>query len=301
MKPSDDLRHRPEPGERMRDSLFWQVALPEERLAVQVYLFVTGTGAAGYNVAVWGPDTLVLEQGGGRVPDSMDFDDFTVGALTIRNEEPLLTSSVSVAGAEIQLDLAFRGAHEAFSFRDNPDGLPTWFADDRLEQTGHVSGRLTFTTTGASESRTVELGPVGHRDHSWGLRDWRAPQHWKWLVAYTPSGRAVNGWIWQARGEWGFAGYVTRDGRPVAVSTIEATTRYSESFEQEHLDAVLHDVDGGTTRLTLDVYGVLHLPDERTGTTVLEGASIATIDGEPGAGQFETLWPTSYFEHLAGV
>ena len=28
---------------------------------------------------------------------------------------------------------------------------------------------------------------MGHRDHSWGNRDWGVPHHWKWFVAYTDS------------------------------------------------------------------------------------------------------------------
>ncbi|WIB64721.1 hypothetical protein [Curtobacterium sp. MCBD17_040] len=293
--PTDDLRHRPAPGARMRDSVFYQTVLPEERLAVQVYLFVTGTGAAGYNVAVWGDAApTVREFGGGRVAEAMDLDDFTVGGLTVRHRDPLRTADVVVRTDRVELDLTFTALHEAFSFRDAPDGLPSWFAEDRIEQTGAVRGHV------RADDHAFELGPIGHRDHSWGLRDWRAPQHWKWLVAYTPSGRAVNGWTWIAAGRWGFAGYVLRDGRPVPVSRIEDDTTYGAGYEQRRLHAVLHDVEGGTTTLDLDVFAVLHLPDERTGTTVLEGGCVARIDGERGAGQFEVEWPTDYFAHLRG-
>ena len=42
--PTDDLRHRPVAGERTRDSLFWELIMPEEELGVQVYLYLTGSG-----------------------------------------------------------------------------------------------------------------------------------------------------------------------------------------------------------------------------------------------------------------
>ncbi|RKR74371.1 DUF7064 domain-containing protein [Frondihabitans australicus] len=293
--PRHDLRHRPAPGGRMRDSLFWQTVLPDAGLALQVYLFVTGTGAAGYNIAVWGRDGVVaLERDGGRVPEAMDFDDFEVSALRIRNDGALRTSTVTVRGSSLSLDLSFEALHDAFTFRDNPDGLPAWFADDRIEQTGRVTGTLTVG------DRAQELGPLGHRDHSWGLRDWRAPQHWKWFVAYTADGaRAVNGWIWQARGEWGFAGYVFRDGALVPVARIEQRTTYTDAMEQQRLVATLHDVVGGRTALELDAFGILPLPDERSGTMILEGAATGTIDGVAAVGQFETEWPADYFAHLA--
>lgn len=288
MTPEDDRRHRPEPGERMRDSLFWQAVLPQEQLAVQVYLTIGGTGRAAFQVSVWGPDLLVVERGAGTLDDDADLDDLTLAGLRVRHGEPLRTARVTVRGDELQLDLDFAGLHDAFSYTANPDGLPAWFATDRMEQTGRIDGSLRF------RGRTVPLAGLGHRDHSWGVRDWRAPQHWKWFVAQTPSGRALNGWIWIARGRWGFAGYVLTDGRAVPVARIDAEATYADDLRQRSLTATLHDVEGHATRVQLDVFGVLELPDERTRTVVLEGACRALIDGEAGSGQFEAEWPAEY-------
>jgi hypothetical protein len=288
LQPADDLRHRPAAGERGRDSLFWQAVLPDEGVAVQLYLTVTGTGRAGYQASVWGTGPTVVERSSGFVADTADLDDLCLGALTVRQGEPLRTAEVTLRGEQIGLELAFTGLHSAFSYHENPDGLPRWFAADRMEQTGRVEGVLRFGR------REVALDGLGHRDHSWGVRDWRAPQHWKWFVASTPSGRVVNGWIWIARGEWGFAGYVLRDGSPVPVARIDSAVTYGDGLRQRRLVATLHDVAGGATQVELDVFGLLELPDERTGTVVLEGACRARIDGEDGTGQLETEWPAEY-------
>jgi hypothetical protein len=290
---ADDLRHRPAPGGRMRDSLFWQVVLPDEELAVQLYLTVTGTGRAGYQASVWGTQPLAIERASGRLDDDADFTDLRLAGLTVRHGEPLRAASVALRGDQLQLDLAFDGLHDAFSYHENPDGLPAWFAADRMEQTGRVAGVLRFG------GREVRLDGLGHRDHSWGIRDWRLPQHWKWFVASTGSGTAVNGWIWVARGEWGFAGYVLRNGRVIPVSRIDSAATYGEGLRQRTLTAVLHDVDGGATRVELDVFGVLELPDERSRTVVREGACRARIDGEAGGGQFEVEWPAEYLEQFS--
>ena len=170
----------------------------------------------------------------------------------------------------------------------NPDGLPAWFAADRMEQTGRIRGTL------RAAGREIRLDGLGHRDHSWGVRDWRAPQHWRWFVASTPSGRVVNGWTWIARGTWGFAGYVLRDGRPVPVARIDGEPDLDGALRQRGLIATVHDVEGGTTLVELDVFGLLELPDERSGTVVLEGACRARIDGEAGTGQLEAEWPAEY-------
>ena len=89
---------------------------------------------------------------------------------------------------------------------------------------------------------------MGHRDHSWGVRDWGVPQHWKWFVAYTESGRAINGWIWIAKGEWGFAGYVVRDGVTYPIRHIDQHAEYGEQMRQRRLRATLTDITGAANR-----------------------------------------------------
>lgn len=295
--PKDDLRHWSAPGGRMRDSLFWELMMPDERLGLQIYLYLTDRGKTGYNVSVWGPETepVALKLAAGTVGDVMDLDDFHFKGLSIKQPELGRVSEVSYRSAEVNVDINFTAMHDAFSYRSNPDGLPEWFAVNRVEQTGRVTG---FLDVG---DRRVDWDRIGHRDHSWGTRDWGMPQHWKWFVAYTPTGRVVNGWIWIARGEWGFAGYVLRGGKPVAVSHIDHKAAYHDDMTQRRLDAEIVDVDGQVTWLELNCFGVVKLPTkDPMGTVIYEGACEALIDGEKGAGQFETHWHGSYLEHLTG-
>jgi hypothetical protein len=295
LRAADDLRHRPVAGERTRDSLFWQLTMPEHQLGVQVYLYLTGSGTTGYNVCVWGPDAqpLALHLHSGRVPDHADLDDFSFDGLTLAQPEPLKSCLMTYDRDDVRIEFAFTGIHDAFSYRSNPDGLPSWFAQNRIEQTGQVRGGIEIA------GRHIPWDRMGHRDHSWGVRDWGIPQHWKWFVAYTESGRAVNGWIWIARGGWGFAGYVARDGVTHAVSGIEHHADYGDQMHQRRLQATLIDVAGGRTELELDVFGVIELPThDRAQTVIREGACRAVIDGEPGAGQFETHWHGLYLDYL---
>lgn len=295
--PRDDLRHWPPPGGRMRDSLSWQLMIPEERLGLQIHLYLTDRGTTAYDVSVWGPGTepVALKLAAGTVGDDMDLDDFHLKGLSIKQPELGWASEVSYRSAEVNVDLHFTGLHDAFSYRSNPDGLPGWFAVNRVEQTGRVTG---FLEVG---DRRLDWDRIGHRNHSWGTPDWGMSQHWKWFVAYTPTGRVVNGWIWIARGEWGFAGYVLRDGKPVAVSQIDHKAAYHDDMTQRGLTAEIVDVDGHVTWLELDCFGVVELPTkDPTGTVCYQGACEARIDGEKGAAQFETHWHGSYLAHLIG-
>ncbi len=293
----DDRRHRPAPGGRMRDSLFWELVVPEEKLGFQVYLYLSDRGRIGYNVVVWGEDTDVTEMRHGTVGDDVDLDEFVFEGLTVSQPELRRTSAIRYRGEDMSIDLDFTAVHDAFSYRSNPDGLPAWFAENRFEQTGRVVGSVDVG------GRRVEFDRLGHRDHSWGTRDWGVPHHWKWFVAYTPSGRIVNGWIWIAYGEWGFAGYVVRgDGRTVAVSTIDHHAEYDDAMCQQRLVADLHDVEGGTTHLEMDAFSCVRLPThDPLATVIQEAGCTVTIDGEAGGGQFETHFPGPYLDHLAAV
>jgi hypothetical protein len=295
---ADDLRHRAPPGNRMRDSLFWEVILSDEEIGMQIYLYLTGSGRAGYNVVVWGadPEPLALHLASGHLAEGDDLADLTFKGLRLQQPDPLHSCVVTYQSDDVALEFDFQAIHEAFSYRSNPDGIPQWFAENRMEQTGRVRGSLRIG------SRCIPLDRMGHRDHSWGLRDWGTPQHWKWFVAYTPRGVAVNGWIWIAKGEWGFGGYVARDGVATAIERIDHHADYDAEMRQQRLSATVIDVTGARTEVIMVAFGVVELPTHDPLQTVIrEAACHATIDGEVGAGQFETHWVGSYLEHLTSA
>jgi hypothetical protein len=70
-------------------------------------------------------------------------------------------------------------------------------------------------------------------------------------------------------------------------------------MRQRRLHATLTDISGAETELELDVFGVIELPThDRLLTVIREGACRAVIDGEEGAGQFETHWQGTYLDYL---
>jgi hypothetical protein len=294
--PDDDLRHRAAPGERMRDSLFWQCVMPEERVGFQAYLYTTSDGKAGFNVAVIGPGRrpLALDLVEGQIPDEADFDELGFAGLRLVQPANSGRARLTYRSERVRLDYDFVGLHEPFSYRQNPDGLPDWFAKNRLEQTGWVKGAIEFN------GRRIVLDRIGHRDHSWGMRQWTVPQHWKWLIAYTPdASRIVNGWIWIARGEWGVGGYVVRDGVLTAISHVRQRAAYDDDMTQRRIEVEITDVAGNGCVMQLERFGHVKLPaGGKHATMIIEAACTAVIDGRPGAGQFETQWPQAYLDHL---
>ncbi|SMH54758.1 DUF7064 domain-containing protein [Mesorhizobium australicum] len=295
-QPKDDLRHRAADGGRARDSLFWQVIMPDHELGFQCYLYLTGTGKAGFNLILWGTERkpYVLELVQGDVPDTMDFDDFRLGDLRVRQPADQKTARIAFESDKVKLDYSFEGFHAPFSYRSNPDGLPSWFADNRLEQSGWVKGYIEW------DGKRIELDRIGHRDHSWGVRHWQVPQHWKWLVAYAPdASRIVNAWIWMAKGEWGVGGYVVRDGELVPIASVDQKAAFDDDMTQRSIDVQITDIRGGTCSMQMERFGLVKLPTGgRHATMIMEAACRAKIDGRDAAGQFECQWPQSYLDAM---
>lgn len=307
LEPADDLRHPSAGGRPTRDSLFYNLILPEEELALQVYTWVDGAGVAGHHVAVYGPgrEPLAFDVEGRIAVGDADFDAWRVAGLELRHCEPLHRAEIRYRGDAVSLAYDFTGLHDAFTYSQNPDGCPQWMAEDRFEQAGRVAGEVTVG------GRIVAFDRPAHRDHSWGRRHWGLPQHWKWLAAQTGPdlgddgpGRqtvAVNAMFWIARGEPGVNGYVRRaGGEPVPIVAGRARAGYDDDMTQRSVTATLEDAAGGVTELVMERYGLLRLTS-RSDTVVYEAACRATIDGQAGSGQFEALWPAAYVARLTGT
>jgi hypothetical protein len=290
----DDLRHAPADGQKARDSLYFNLIMSDEEVGVMVYTWADEAGVAGRLLTAWGRDRrpLAFDIAHGVQMGDADFDDWRIDGLEITHPEPLRTASVRYSGQDMDLAYDFEGLHEAFDYTRNPGGCPQWMAVNRFEQTGHVRGELRIP------GRTIDFDQLAHRDHSWGRRNWRMPHHWKWVVAQTASGAALNLFHWLARGEHGVNGYVLRDGEPIALVDAKCHAEYDRStMVQTHLRATLVDQSGLTTELVLERFGNVELP-VGSDTVLNEAACHGTIDGEPAWGQFEAHWPASYVRHL---
>jgi hypothetical protein len=293
LKPEDDLRHRLPGGASERESLFFTLVMPDEELGVFVYTWVDRDSVAGRLVFVWGPDERPLAFDVTRdVPmGDADFDDWRIDGLRLRHTDPLSAAEIRFRGEGVEIAYDFVGSHGAFDYARNKVGCPQWMARNRLEQSGIASGELRIG------DRRMAFERPAHRDHSWGRRDWGMPQHWKWAAAQTASGGALNLFQSVVRGELATNGYVLRDGEPVGLVDARCRAEYDEDMTSRALRAELFDEAGGVTELELVRFSSVRLPAGPR-TVVQEAACRGAIDGEPASGQLETLWPSSYLEHL---
>src|SRR3546814_10821374 len=78
-------------------------------------------------------------------------------------------------GPEASVDFRFEAFHPPYAYSTHAGGCPPYAADDRIEQSGRITGTLRIG------DRVIDIRTMGHRDHSWGTRDWGALHFYRWL------------------------------------------------------------------------------------------------------------------------
>jgi pyruvate,water dikinase len=145
---------------------------------------------------------------------------------------PLLLSPRTVA---VGVDLAFAPATPAV---DLCAGLPADVLQSlrplgahHVEQSGEWRGTVTV------EGQAFSVSGGGSRDHSWGLRDWDAADHWRLFTVRLGEDLAVHALAVSVRGRLVEGGFVWRDGRVERVTRVRcAAERRGEALSSFELE-----------------------------------------------------------------
>lgn len=296
-QPADDLLHDISGTPHARESLFWVLPLPDHELAVMAYAWRDGeSDTYGRLIAVGGPDVhapLVLDVADGLELAGDDLDDCVIGGLRIRQPEPLRAAEIGFESDDVTLQARVEALHEPFSWHQNPDGCPPWAATDRYEQSVRTSGTLRL-----AGREPLEFAGVGHRDHSWGSRDWRALQHWKWMNVTTVDGSvSLHAWESLAYADRHVLGYVNRGGDVTAIRELDVTTDLDDQLVHRVVRAVILDVDGGETVIEATRVAGVRLSIAQL--YMNEIAMTATINGAPAVAHIEFGWLQAYVAQFA--
>jgi hypothetical protein len=262
---------------------------------VFVYTWVDAANRAGHLFAVVGDNNerLVFSAVDGVEVGGRDFDDWAVRGLWLRHTDLLRTAEFGVDIEGASLRATFTGTHEAFDYAQNADGCPAFIADNRFEQSARVTGELVL------DGRTIPFDTTGHRDHSWGTRDWDTIQDWKWISAQAGDGVSLNVMQLHARGETTRHGYVFRDGTLEPVVDVRTRAEYDDNWWQTALRLTVTDAGGRQTELTARRYALLRF-DAGERLTLHEAGCRGTIDGRAAVVHFEAGWDRAYAQAQAG-
>ncbi len=297
--PVHDGRHKLRADRPLdRESIPIIVNLPDEGIAFFTYTWVNSAGDAGAVLAIFGPGVgdkpIQLGLPDRPVPADMDFSNWTIDGFTMKQDLKFGHADVSWTSDVASVDFTFDGFHPPYAYGSNAEGCPTYCADNRIEQSGRAKGTLTIG------DRVIYFDTTGHRDHSWGTRDWIAFQDYRWFQGQVGTDCSVHFWHLQALGSTKLLGYVFKDGLMAEVTDLDFTWQHDEDFNQTKLDATLTDEAGRTTTVEVDFFG--HYPLVPHPELVLvEGAGRAKIDGRNGVGWLEVAWPVAYLEHIKSI
>lgn len=281
-----------------RESIPIIVNLPEHGIAFFTYTWVNNASEAGAAIAIFGPGVgdqpIQARLADRKVPEDMDFSDWRIDDFTMKQDLKFGHAEVRWESAAATIDFAFDGFHPPYAYSANAEGCPAYCADDRIEQSGRAKGTLTIG------DRVIEFDTTGHRDHSWGSRDWVAFQNYRWFEGQAGTDCSVHFWHLHALGSTKLIGYVFKDGLMAELTDIDFTWQHDADFKQTNLDATLTDEAGRSTSLSVDFfahYPLIPHPD----LVLMEGAGKATIDGRDGVGWMEVAWPTAYLDHIRSI
>lgn len=284
-------RHRAVDDPHARESIVYMAHDVEIGVTVAAYTWVNAAGEVGCSAAYFHPDRT-RQQGhpDAPFPDSADFDSWQVGPLTMRQGSSSEPAEVAWEGGDFSFSLTFTPMHAAYSYGDAPHGCPPFVATDRVEQAGVVE--LTTTVDGTSRSVTC----TGHRDHSWGVRDWQMMQHYRWIEAQAGS-TAIHLFEIDALGRRLLHGYVFRDGDVATIVDADVEVTLDDQLFPTAVALSLRDSHGRETAVTAREQARVELHVSKAATLVDTTVAVE-IDGQAGGGYVDLLWPPDYLAHV---
>lgn len=117
--------------------------------------------------------------------------------------------------------------------------LPSMMGAHHYEHSGVIHGTVSV------DGETVALEGVGQRDHSWGVRDMRAPANWRWMSCQFGDDLSFNATQVDVLGLRVQGGFVLHDGiTEVLESWHYDATRGSSRFWPDEVQLVLRTMSG---------------------------------------------------------
>ncbi|MEW6554292.1 MAG: hypothetical protein AB1384_08415 [Actinomycetota bacterium] len=240
---------------------------------------------------------IMLYAGGSRILAALqtgravcEGDELRFGGLSYRRLEPLRKWRLAFQGEmmdidnarklpelkpeslltqKVEVDLEVEGASPCFDFKDSdPRALAEMLVKARtrlsdLRKVSKVSSEHYEQVMRARGSirignREIQLQGSGHRDHSWGVRDWAAPRLWTWLTCQFGEELAFNLSRVAIASVDIFNGFVARGGANYPVRRAALETRFEEDGVTQHGLAIhLEDTGGQVIEVTGDVLCVI--------------------------------------------
>lgn len=133
---------------------------------------------------------------------------------------------------KFNLDLNWKARFDPFSYLEGIDILE--YLDDYIdligkasqqhyEQGGFVKGTLRLK----KKDKVREIDCFGHRDHSWGVREWQAVDKWNWISAQFPD-KTINIAKVIVGDNTLVSGFIANESGTIRIKDVEIKTQFLE-------------------------------------------------------------------------
>ncbi len=216
--------------------------------------------------------------------------------------KPMKKWRITFEDRKLKLDVTYDAIYSVYNFSSdgarNPTELLEEFglkildvaAQQHYEQAMNVTGTLTIKKTG--EIRKINCH--GHRDHSYGTRDWIHIDGWNWAAAYFGDEYISVSRVEVFEKEF-YNGFIaTKDGN-IPVIKVEVTTKKRDDGKTPvSSEFIITDINGKKWKFNTNTIHSLHLPlpSEKGLTEIFEQIAIFNLDGKEGDGISEYLIST---------
>jgi len=235
-----------------------------------------------------------------KMPDNWEFD----AKVKYYCIKPMKQWRIKFKNSRVNLDINFEGRFPIFNSAEGEDPLAFLkkdqiktdqvFAQMHYEQPMIATGTLDLKKNGEiTETRNIK--GFGHRDHSWGIRDWAGIDAWNWVSAQFED-ETINFYKAEALGEVKQDGIIYSKGADnIRIENIEVTTKTKENEKTPVLSTFILTDENGKKR-TIESNTIfsqyLPLPSEKGLTEIYEQVAIFTCNAKEGDGISEYLSTT---------
>ena len=184
-------------------------------------------------------DFFAPPQGTQFVPVSLDFT-FT-GVAPVHNSKDYCAAALARQMREKNFGLKdFAGVRK--------------IAANHYEQVGTCEGTLRI------KDKEYTLHAMGHRDHSWGIRDWYAPKAWTWLTVQFGADAALNLCRMVVGDIDLFMGFILHGGKINPLSNASLETEFEpDGYTQKNIRFFAQDTSGFSVNVTGKAHRVIRL------------------------------------------
>ncbi len=243
VRPSDESHHEPTAALDWKESYYFQLYDPKVKLAALFYISAyPNIPKRDFLVAfLVDGDTDIyfnVKPSGGRIDSLYD------GRLRFQLIKPNQHWKIFFDDGQKYAKLNFTARFPPFAYDPNQAYKKGVVEQEHYEQACHVNGIIRL----AKETQ-YEINCYGHRDHSWGLRDYGAIDEWVWVAAQFPW--CTIGLIKLKIGnKVETAGFMSTDAKTTRISDIRVKTIYEkDGLTPERFNYHFIDESGENWRL----------------------------------------------------